>query len=177
MRVLGIDPGSIATGYGVVEKKGSGPLSCVSAGVISAGAKTEFSKRLLKIHDGINAVIGEFSPDCVSVESLFYSKNARSAALLGHARGVVLLCAARVGLPVYEYPPRQVKLAVTGYGGAGKTQVQDMARAILKTKEKWPLDASDALAAAICHIHLLRPGMGHLLKQPSKLRSWRDVKL
>jgi len=184
MKVLGIDPGSIVTGYGVVEKKGSGALVCVSAGVISAGVKaheaheaheTEFSKRLLKIHEGINAVIKEFAPDCVSVESLFYYKNARSAALLGHARGVALLCAAHVGLPIYEYAPRAVKLAVTGSGGAEKGQVRAMVAAILKTKESWPLDASDALAAAICHIQRHRKGMEHLLKPSSKPRSWRDM--
>ncbi len=177
MKVLGIDPGSIATGYGVVEKKGSGPLTCVSAGVISAGVKTEFSKRLLKIHEGISAVIEEFAPDCVSIESLFFYKNARSAALLGHARGVALLCAAHEGLPIYEYAPRYIKLAVTGLGGAEKGQVRAMVRAILKTKDTWPLDATDALAAAICHIHRHGKGLELVRKPSNKPRSWRDMKL
>lgn len=177
MKVLGIDPGSIVTGYGVVEKKGSGALVCVSAGVISTGAKTEFPERLLKIYEGISAVIKEFAPDCVSIESLFFYKNARSAALLGHARGVAMLCAAHEGLPIYEYAPRYIKLAVTGSGGAEKGQVRAMVRSILKTKDTWPLDATDALAAAICHMHRRRPGMEHLLKPSSKPRSWRDMKL
>ncbi|MBI1911645.1 MAG: crossover junction endodeoxyribonuclease RuvC [Deltaproteobacteria bacterium] len=153
MRVLGIDPGSINTGYGVVEKGGAGKLLHIADGTISAGADMPLPERLLKISEGLKEVFNEFKPEAVAIESLFFSKNVRSAIMLGHARGVALLSAASNGLEVFEYAPRAVKQAVVGYGAATKDQVQKMVKALLKTPAVSKADAADALAIAICHIH------------------------
>ncbi|MBI5562629.1 MAG: crossover junction endodeoxyribonuclease RuvC [Deltaproteobacteria bacterium] len=159
MRVLGIDPGSIKLGYGVVEKGGNHGLVHVCDGVISLNSKLSFPGRLLTISNGINGIIEGARPDAMAVESLFFAKNVRSASILGHVRGVALLSAATFGLPVYEYSPRTVKLAAVGYGGAEKTQIQKMVGLLLKTDAKLKADAADALAVAICHIHHWRPGI------------------
>ncbi|MBI5810599.1 MAG: crossover junction endodeoxyribonuclease RuvC [Deltaproteobacteria bacterium] len=159
MKVLGIDPGSLITGYGVVEKGKGGSLLCLSGGRVRLDPSAPFPERLLAISEKITSVIREFRPEAVSVESIFFAKNARSAIILGHVRGVVLLSAAASRVPVFEYDPRTIKLSVTGYGAATKDQMQKMVKALLKTSEEPASDTADALAAAICHIHSYR-GVG-----------------
>lgn len=156
MRVLGIDPGSHKTGYGIVVKGGGGKLIHVCDGTIEAPGD-DLSQRLLSISKSLNEIIAEFKPDYVAIESVFFAKNVKSAVMLGHARGVALLSAAVGGLEVFEYAPRAVKLAVTGYGNAEKEQVQKMVKLLLSTPSVSKPDAADALAIAICHLHHYRP--------------------
>ena len=154
MKVLGIDPGSVHTGYGIVGKGPGGSLVRICDGAISPGAGWTLAERLLKISDGLCELMELHKPDAVSVESIFFAKNVKSAITLGQARGAALLSAARFGLPVFEYAPTAVKLAVTGYGQAAKEQVGKMVKLLLKDTESFKkADASDALAIAICHIH------------------------
>ena len=156
MRVLGIDPGTVTTGYGVVEESG-GRLVYVEAGGITTSAKLPFPERLKIIYDGLEAVIARHRPDAVAVESLFFAKNVQSALKLGHARGVAVLAAVNAGLPVSEYSALEIKKAVVGYGQAEKEQVMKMVGTLLGMRElPKPLDATDALAAAICHINSAR---------------------
>ncbi len=152
MRVLGIDPGSHITGYGVVEKKGA-QLLHIDNGCLSIKKSLPFPQKLLEIHVGLTKIIYEFKPDVVAVEDIFFAKNAASALKLGESRGVAILAATQKGLPVYEYPARTVKQAITGYGQASKEQMQKMILHLLRLKEVAQEDASDALAVAICHIH------------------------
>ena len=152
MRVLGIDPGSHITGYGVVDGD-KGRLMHVCDGSIVTGSKKPLASRLHSIFDSIQKVISEFKPDGVVIEEIFDGKSARSAIMLGHARGVAILCAGQHNLPVFEYSPMKIKQAVVGYGNATKEQVQKMVKALLKISSIPKPDASDALAAAICHIH------------------------
>jgi crossover junction endodeoxyribonuclease RuvC len=159
LRVLGIDPGSYITGYGVVVKGPGGSLDHVCNGIVSAKRGAPLAERLLLMHRGLLRIISESRPDSVSVESVFFAKNARSAILLGEARGVILLSAASAGLPVFEYPPSSIKQAVTGHGGATKDEVLRMVKMILNPSSDPSSDSADALAAAICHIHSLRPGL------------------
>ena len=151
-RVLGIDPGSQVTGYGVVEEAAYG-LCCVTYGELKPAKGIAFSSCLQTICGGIQEVIRRTEPQALSIESIFYGKNIRSLIKQGHVRGVAILAAAESGVPVYEYSPLEIKKAVVGYGRAEKGQVQMMVRAILKLPELPPPDAADALAAAICHIH------------------------
>ncbi len=147
--ILGVDPGSHATGYGVID---TGPvLRMLSGGVIRTRSKDPLSERLTEIHDTLMGVIAEFSPDEMAVEDLFNAKNARSSLILGHARGVILLAGGKSGIAVHEYAPREVKLAVTGQGGAAKEQVRFMVMRMLGLKKEPPLDMSDALAVALAH--------------------------
>ncbi|MBI5641837.1 MAG: crossover junction endodeoxyribonuclease RuvC [Deltaproteobacteria bacterium] len=164
MRILGIDPGSHVTGWGLVEKGGGGKLIHISSGTIALDEGMELSGRLLLISEGLSSVIRDLKPDAVSVESVFFARNVRSAITLGHARGVALLAAASSGLQVFEYAPRAIKQAVTGYGNAEKEQVNQMIKALLKITEPVKPDAADALAAAICHINHFHPGL-HLHEQ------------
>lgn len=150
--MLGIDPGSHITGYGMVDSE-KGRLFHVCDGSIVTAPKNPLTLRLNSIFDSIQKVIDEFKPGAVVVEEIFYAKNARSAIMLGHARGVAMLCAARHGLPVFEYSPMKIKQAVVGYGNATKEQVQKMVKALLNMDSIPKPDAADALAAAICHIH------------------------
>lgn len=151
--MLGIDPGSLVTGYGVVEKVKGGGLVSLCSGQIRLNASAPLSERLLAVSEALSSVIRETRPSAVSVESIFFAKNARSAIILGHVRGVALLSAASAGLGVFEYDPRTIKLSVTGYGAAQKDQIQKMVKALLKTGIGPKPDEADALAAAICHIH------------------------
>lgn len=154
MKVLGIDPGSIHTGYGVVGRGPNGTLLHICGGAISPGAGLPMAERLLKVSEGLRKVIDEHKPDAVSIESVFFAKNVKSAITLGQARGAALLSAAQFALPVFEYAPTAIKLAVTGYGHSDKAQVQKMVKLLLKTTEDFKkADATDALAIAICHIH------------------------
>jgi crossover junction endodeoxyribonuclease RuvC len=149
MIILGVDPGSHATGYGVISTEPV--VRMLAGGVIRTKAKQTLSNRLLAIHDELSEVINVHQPDEMAVEDLFSAKNARSALILGHARGVILLTGARVGLPIAEYAPRSVKLAITGNGGSTKEQVRFMIMRILGLKKEPPLDMSDALAVALAH--------------------------
>ena len=153
MRVLGIDPGSEVTGWGVVEGDAR-RYRLVGYGAVKAGARSRFAARLLKVHAGVESLIEQFRPDVCAVEESFFALNAQTALKLGHVRGVVLVAAERAGVEIAEYAPRLIKQTVVGYGAAEKHQVQEMVRVLLKLKEPpAPFDASDALAAAICHIH------------------------
>lgn len=149
MRILGIDPGSHRTGWGVVEGV-TGRLVCLGAGVVQARGEST-AERLCSIHDGLSELLRRFAPEAVSVETVFHAKNAQSALVLGQARGVALLCAAQAGAAVFEYTAGQIKQAATGRGRAEKEQVQTMVRLVLGIDEALALDASDALAAALCH--------------------------
>jgi crossover junction endodeoxyribonuclease RuvC len=159
LRVLGIDPGSRITGFGVVDKGSGGKLAHVTAGQLLLDPSAPLPERLLAISNALKGIIDEFKPDAMSIESVFFSKNVDSAIKLGEARGIPLLCAASSGVPVYEYAPRSIKQAVTGYGNATKEQVQKMVKMLLKTEARLKADAADALAIAICHIHHFRPGL------------------
>ena len=157
VKIFGIDPGSDRTGYGCVESQGS-RHRLIASGAIRTPAGATFPEKLLVIHTGLAALIAECRPDCVAVENLFYSTNARSALKLGHARGVAVLAAVEAGLPVVEYTPAEIKRAVVGYGRAEKQQVQQMVKLLLGlSAPPTPHDAADALAVAICHLHAMGP--------------------
>lgn len=168
MRVLGIDPGTLTSGYGIVAEEDHKLFHVVSGG-ISPSAKQPFPKRLKKIYEELEKIIDKHRPHVVVVENLFVSKNIQSALKLGHARGVAILAAMNAGLPVFEYAPLEIKQAVVGHGKAEKKQVQLMVKALLDLpKVPSPADAADALAAAICHIHSSR--LREILKNPAALR-------
>ncbi|MGC2238918.1 MAG: crossover junction endodeoxyribonuclease RuvC [Pyrinomonadaceae bacterium] len=153
MKVLGIDPGSETLGWGVVEGSGL-KYSLTDFGTVKSSPKESFSKRLLKIGDGVQAVIEKFQPDVVSVEEAFYATNVKVALKLGQVRGVVLYLGEKNGLEISEFSPRLIKQTVVGYGNAEKHQVQEMVRLLLRLKTApQPHDAADALAIAICHFH------------------------
>jgi len=149
-RVLGIVPGTRRTGWGIVESRGSKMVHVASG--IAPGVGDCLAVRLAAIADALDAVVSEHAPQAMAVETLFHAKNAQSALKLGHARGVALLSAARNGVEVFEYTAGQIKQATTGQGRAEKTQVQLMVRMILSIDGEMGFDASDALAAAICHL-------------------------
>ncbi len=150
MIIVGIDPGSRNTGYGVISVEGN-RCTCLHFGAIHT-AKGEFADRLKEIYSGLSDVFARFTPSAVAVEEIFHAVNPHSALMLGQSRGVVLLVAAQHGLPIAEYTALQIKKAVVGYGKADKLQVQMMVRRLLNLKDKpEPLDASDALAIALCH--------------------------
>lgn len=151
MRIIGIDPGLRCTGYGIIDVKGQ-KAKVVQYGAIRTNADHQFSKRLKTVYHDIVEVIQQYHPDEFAIEEAFYSKNAKTALQLGHVRGVAMLAAEHQGLPVTEYAARKIKMAITGRGGATKEQVQYMVTNLLKLKEPpSPLDASDALACALCH--------------------------
>jgi len=151
MKILGIDPGSRFTGFGIIEVNGD-RISALHHGVIKTGAG-EFPERLGIIFNGILELVEEFSPDEAAVESVFISKNAGSALKLGQARGAAICAVVSRGVPVAEYSPRSVKQAIVGRGGADKAQVQHMIRILLQLTEMPVEDAADALAVALCHQH------------------------
>jgi crossover junction endodeoxyribonuclease RuvC len=151
MRIIGIDPGTTATGFGILEDT-DGVLAVRRFGAITPPTRLPFPQRLQRIYDALCAILGEVRPDCAAVEAVFFARNIQSALRLGHARGVALLALAESGVPVHEYSALEVKQAVTGYGQAGKPQVQAMVRVLLKmTETPEPVDAADALAVALCH--------------------------
>lgn len=161
MIILGIDPGTASTGYGIIEskiqKKKERTLSCVDYGIIKTVPKTEMAKRLVQISFGIIKLIEKHSPQAVIIESLYFFKNLKTALPVSQARGVILLEAAKKGIPIYEFTPLQIKISVCGYGRAEKTQVQKMVKLLLGMKSlPKPDDAADALAAAICGSDALR---------------------
>jgi crossover junction endodeoxyribonuclease RuvC len=150
-RILGIDPGSRVTGFGVIDSEGNQGRYVASGCVrVSAG---NLAERLRIIFDGITDVLGTHRPDEIAVEQVFVKRNIASALKLGQARGAALVAGVRASLPIYEYTPAQVKQAITGKGNADKGQVQHMVRLLLNLPEAPPEDASDALAIALCHGH------------------------
>lgn len=150
--VLGIDPGTAATGYGVVARGERGSVSLVECGVIRTSAQEPLTTRIREIYDAVGALMDRHRPFAVSVEEVFHGKNAKSALKLGHARGAILLAAAHHDLIVAEYAPRQIKKAVVGTGNATKEQVGFMVKQQLRLKEApSPSDAADGVAAALCH--------------------------
>ncbi len=150
VRILGLDPGTRATGYGVIEKKAN-TLFFVTCGVIRTSAQTPLPERLKEIHAGVREVIDSYRPSHAAVEDIFTAVNPRSALKLGHARGVIILAAMECGLEVHEYAPRVVKQSVAGYGQAPKEQIQHMVRILLSLSATPSHDAADALAVALCH--------------------------
>jgi crossover junction endodeoxyribonuclease RuvC len=155
--VLGVDPSSAgATGYGVVEFVGAAPRM-LRYGALKMRTRTEFGERLREIHELITALVTEFSPDAVAVESVFTALNVGTTLRLAEVRGVVLLAAAQASIPAHSYSPREVKASIAGYGAASKQQMQQMVRATLGLSEyPEPEDAADALAIALCHAHAAR---------------------
>ena len=150
MIVLGIDPGTASTGYGVVKGDGLGLVSLVECGVIRTRAREPLASRLLEIYDGVAELIARHRPKTLSVEDVFYAKNVRTTVVLGHARGVVLLAGQQAGVEIVELPPAEIKKAVVGTGSATKEQVQFMLTRLLRLKSvPQPSDAADGVAAAL----------------------------
>ncbi len=171
MKVLGVDPGSRVCGYGVLESR-NGELLHVESGCISPPSRFSLPLRLKTIFEGLREVIERSSPDAMSIEDIFFAKNFKSALKLGEARGVALLAATISGIPVHEYAPSEVKLAVTGQGRAKKLEVQKMVSLILGIHEWKKEDASDAVAVALCHINSSQTneGLGRELIRPRRRR-------
>ena len=170
--IMGVDPGSIHTGYGLILSKGS-QLTLVAQGRLSPRAAWPMPKRLAFIHQGLSELMTGYRPQVVAVEDIFCGSNVRSALKLGQVRGVILLTAALLGdIEIFEYAPRQVKSAVAGYGQAEKTQVAHMVGKFLNYSEKLAVDAADALAVAICHA-----GQCHIssVGRPTSRNSWRNL--
>ena len=153
MIVLGIDPGTAVTGYGVVRARGqrqAGGAELLECGVIRTRATEPLAARLLDIYEGVRELIARHTPAAMAVEDVFYSKNVRTTVVLGHARGVVLLAGQQAGIAIHEYPPAEIKKAVTGSGSATKEQVQFMVTKLLRLKSPpQPADAADGVAAAL----------------------------
>ena len=153
--VLGVDPGTLVTGYGVITSL-KGDVRILASGIIRNAQGTPLPDRLTRIHQELSRIMSSHRPIEFAIESAFYGKNVQSALKLGHARGVSILAAASLGIPVSEYTPREIKKALTGNGNASKLQVQYMVRSILRSQEKsMTLDASDAIATALCHLQRL----------------------
>ena len=152
-RILGLDPGSRRTGYGVIDCSGGSSTQLAHGCIAAAG--TTLAQRLRQIFEGVQALIDRYHPDEVAIERVFVNRNVDSALKLGHARGAAL-CAVPTAMPVFEYAPRAIKLALVGFGGAEKTQVAHMIRAVLSVQGRISADASDALAVAVCHAHARR---------------------
>jgi crossover junction endodeoxyribonuclease RuvC len=153
MRILGIDPGSRVTGFGVINVLRDGRLQYVASGVVRAPKDADLAGRLKSIYDGVTEIVTTYQPTIAAIEKVFLARNADSALKLGQARGAALCGAIQRELPVVEYSARQIKSAVVGRGGAEKRQVQHMVRALLALPAAPSADAADALACAICHAH------------------------
>ncbi len=156
MRVIGIDPGTAITGWGVVEGDGN-DLTMIAGGVVTTAAGTPLPERLQIIYRELTEIVEQWQPESSAIEDLFFSKNAKTALAVGHGRGAAMLALANAGLPITEYKPLEVKQAITGYGGADKLQIQQMVKLLLELDDiPRPDDAADALAVAICHLHSAR---------------------
>ena len=157
MLVIGIDPGTAITGYGLVREEQNGKLTVVDYGVIQTPAKMPMPQRLLRLYRELKAITLLHRPESGAVEKLFFQKNVRTAISVGQGRGVAILALAEAEMPIAEYTPLEIKQAIAGYGGADKAQMQYMVKALLVLDEiPKPDDAADALAVAICHIHQAR---------------------
>ena len=172
MLVLGIDPGTANTGYGVVRGGGGAVPQLVECGVIRTKSRDALPARLLEIHDGVRELIERHRPDALSVEDVFYSRNVRTTVVLGHARGVILLAAEQAGLVVNEFAPSEIKKAVVGTGAATKEQVQFMLTRLLRLKSvPQPSDAADGVAAALACLMssgIPRLDSGGRVREPSR---------
>jgi len=156
--VLGVDPGTTATGYGVIEAEPGRPARLIECGVIRTGARADLATRLATLHAGLVEVVDQHRPTVMAVEGIFYAKNVRTSLVLGHARGVILLAAAQAGIPVAELPPARVKKAVVGRGRATKAQVGFMVQQLLRLRRPpRPADAADGVAVALAHTLTARP--------------------
>lgn len=157
--ILGIDPGIAITGYGVIKTQGNS-FKVLEYGVIRSSKQMETARRLQEIYQGVGQIVDLYKPETMAIEELFFNKNAKTALIVGQARGVAMLAAYQQGVSVYEYTPLQVKQAVVGYGRAEKQQVQFMVKSILSLQEvPQPDDAADALAIAICHGNCCTSGL------------------
>jgi crossover junction endodeoxyribonuclease RuvC len=157
MRVIGVDPGTVCCGYGIVDvhSKGRSPVF-VTCGDIRMSARKPLPERLKKLHDSLGEIIAEFRPSHLCLEKIFYHKSIRASLTLGSARGIIMLLAAENSLPLYEYNATELKMALTGYGRAEKRQVKEMVIRVLnlnRTAQSMSDDSSDALALSICHIN------------------------
>lgn len=171
MIVLGIDPGTAVTGYGLVRSDSIGSATLVECGVIRTRARESLPSRLREIHDGVTELILRHAPDTLAVEDVFYAHNVRTTVVLGHARGVILLAGAQAGIRVVEYPPAVIKKAVVGNGAATKTQVQFMLTRLLRLRSvPQPSDAADGVAAALTCV-MASPLAGLADSQPSRRRA------
>jgi crossover junction endodeoxyribonuclease RuvC len=158
VRVLGVDPGTAITGYGIVDAVPGRPGRLVECGVLRTRAREPLPDRLRQVHEGLAELLARHRPDVVAVEGVFYGSNARTTVVLGHARGVVLLAAAQAEVPVMEYSPAQIKKAVVGRGAARKPQVGYMVARLLHLKSApAPADAADGVAVALTHLLVARP--------------------
>ena len=161
MRVLGIDPGTLRMGYGVLDESENG-IALVHCGVLKASSSLPVEERLERLHSQLLKIVDQFHPDQVAIEEPFVYRNVRSAMMVGEAKAVAILAATKRRIPVFRYEPRKVKQAVTNYGGSDKKQVQEMVRLQLGlTNLPEPLDASDAIAVALCHLQ--QASVGRLL--------------
>lgn len=152
MLIIGIDPGTALTGFGFIRRNPDASLELVDYGVIRTSARQSMSRRLVKLYTELEALLKRHQPKQAAVERLFFQKNVTTAISVGQARGVVLLALASAGLPIEEYTPQDIKIAVTGYGAADKGQMQRMVKMLLTMEDlPTPDDAADALAVAICH--------------------------
>lgn len=167
MKVIGIDPGTIRTGYGIVQSI-NGKIKLIASGIIENKKFDKLPERLKFIYDELSQLIEKYTPDELSIESAFYGKNVQSALKIGHARGVSILAAVNKRVPTYEYSPREVKKAVVGNGAASKQQVMFMVNQILNLKKrKTQLDETDAIAVALCHLQRIN-------KVKKKNRDWKS---
>jgi crossover junction endodeoxyribonuclease RuvC len=157
MRVIGVDPGMATTGWAVIQRVSAAEMKAEDYGCVITPKDWPWPDRLKRIAHEIRSLVQTQKPDAAAVEELFFAKNSQTAASVGHARGVVLYVLRDMGLPVFEYNPRQVKIALTGYGAADKYQMQNMVQRLLKLKSvPKPDDAADALAIALCHLNTVR---------------------
>jgi crossover junction endodeoxyribonuclease RuvC len=169
--ILGLDPGSRHTGYGLI-RTGDGGAAVVACGRLSPPPAWPLPRRLAHLHQGLTELMSGFRPEAVAVETIFTGRNIRSAVILAQARGVALLAAAQAGAEIFEYAPREIKNAVTGHGQSGKDQVAFMVAELLNHREPLPPDAADALAAALCHAG--REGWPQR-PRPSRGGGWRGL--
>ncbi|MGH7831209.1 MAG: crossover junction endodeoxyribonuclease RuvC, partial [Candidatus Binatia bacterium] len=151
-RIVGIDPGTVRTGWGVVDVLNGSPHHVAHGTIASSGTDGQ-ARRLSRIYRGLMEILSKYEPEGISVEKVFFARNAQSALKLGQARGIALLAAAERDIAIHEYTSAEIKLAVVGYGQATKDQVQKMVSALLRLSSPMAVDAADALAAALCHLH------------------------
>jgi crossover junction endodeoxyribonuclease RuvC len=178
VRVFGIDPGSVRTGYGCIDTDGRRHRLIV-CGAITCPPRAMLADRLQQIHDTLRDLIASARPDCIAIENLFHARNVKSALVLGHARGVSVLAAVQAGVPIVEYTPAAIKSAIVGYGRADKRQMQQMVKLLLGLDTvPAPHDAADALAVAICHVQASGPiaRLAAGAAKPGLPRSWRQMK-
>lgn len=169
MRILGIDPGTLFTGYGIIEFD-KNEITHIQSGVINIPATRDFASRLKKIYDELNSIIKTYKPDEFALETAFYGKNVQSALKIGYARGVSLLAAAHNELPIKEYSPREIKKSVVGNGASSKEQVQFMIKKLMNiNKKKIKFDETDALAVAVCHAFKLTS-----FSSRRKSKNWKE---